>query len=124
MLALHILVQKHNSDKIEYYRGLSLIFKKEGSDKTYYLYNGHLDVIGLTDANGTITTEGTHLEDILRMDHVNQHLQQSSLQMTTSHPSAQQMHVRIAVKSIKIIAFRIYMFENILLNRQLLFFNF
>ena len=51
----NITLEKNGSDVIEYYRGITLVYKDDGNDKTYYLYNGHLDVVNLTDEDGVKT---------------------------------------------------------------------
>ena len=39
----------------KYVRGINLIYGESGGTKKYYLFNGHGDVVQLTDASGTVT---------------------------------------------------------------------
>ena len=39
----------------KYVRGINLIYGESGGTKQYYLFNGHGDVVQLTDASGTVT---------------------------------------------------------------------
>lgn len=41
----------------EYIRGINLIASIQGTDIKFYLYNGHGDVVALTDATGKVTKE-------------------------------------------------------------------
>lgn len=40
-----------------YVRGINLVYGVIGSDESYYLYNGHGDVVQLTDSTGSVTRE-------------------------------------------------------------------
>ena len=44
--------------------------------------------------DGAVAAEGAYLKDMLRLYHPNEHLEQSSLNVPTGHPSVDGVHVR------------------------------
>lgn len=51
----NVVSEAKNGSVTSYLRGVNLISADAGSGESYYLYNGHGDVISLTDALGTVT---------------------------------------------------------------------
>ena len=50
-----LVLEQKSSVFTKYIRGLGLAAAVTGSDRTYYLYNAHGDVVQLTDASGAVT---------------------------------------------------------------------
>ena len=50
----NIAVEKTGSTVTEYHRGLTLIYYKQGDTVRYYLFNGHGDVVKLTNDTGVV----------------------------------------------------------------------
>jgi len=51
----NIVLDKTGTAITLYYRALTLIYAETGTEKTYYIYNGHGDVIALASSTGVIT---------------------------------------------------------------------
>ena len=64
-------------------------------------------------ADGTVSTKGSHLQDILWSHHLHQHFQQSSLQVSACHASVQQLYVRCPVEPVEIVALRINVLQHV-----------
>lgn len=64
-------------------------------------------------AYSTVSAERSHLKDILRTYHPHQHLQQPALQVSARHASAQQVNVSGTPQSVKIVALRVDMGQNV-----------
>ena len=56
-------------------------------------------------ADGRIAAECPHLEDVLGVYHVDEHLQKPSLKMSACHSSVNSVDVRCTIEAIEVIAF-------------------
>ena len=67
----------------------------------------------LGQADGTIATKCAYFQNILRANHLYKHFEKPALNMAASHTSMDSMYIGGAVKTIQIIAFRLYMLADI-----------
>ena len=59
------------------------------------------------EAQGGIAGECAHFDDVFRALHLDEHLEQSALQVSACHASVEQSHISVAVEAVEIFRFGI-----------------
>ena len=70
----------------------------------------------LSHTDSAISAERPHFQNVLRTNHLHQHLQQPTLQMATHHSSMNGVNIRGAPKPIQIIGLGLYMRKDVILQ--------
>ena len=65
---------------------------------------------------GRIAGECAHLDDVLRALHLDEHLEESALQVSACHASVEQAHVGVAVEAVEIVRLSVGMAAHIVVE--------